>query len=260
MFPCMEPYQAQAEYICPALPEIDFPFFVPKNITTAGPILLPARPVSEVDPGLATWLKRKPTILINLGTHARIPVEDARELASGLRTVLDRQPNLQVLWKLKFKGSVDDGISSILDKELASDTVRIRSWLTADPYAILQSGQIVCSVNHSGGNSFYEATGAGVPHVALPLWYDCYDFAARVEYLGIGIRANHRNAPRVDAEEFGLALRTIVDDNSAKGRMICKRAKVLGEVCRKAGGRVAACDKIVQLAHRWSEAPIPLAA
>ncbi len=242
----MEPYQAQAEYICPALPEIDFPFFVPKNITTAGPILLPARPVSEVDPGLATWLKRKPTILINLG--------------SGLRTVLDRQPNLQVLWKLKFKGSVDDGISSILDKELASDTVRIRSWLTADPYAILQSGQIVCSVNHSGGNSFYEATGAGVPHVALPLWYDCYDFAARVEYLGIGIRANHRNAPRVDAEEFGLALRTIVDDNSAKGRMICKRAKVLGEVCRKAGGRVAACDKIVQLAHRWSEAPIPLAA
>lgn len=250
-FPCLEPYQPQSQYICPALSEIDFPFVIPKNVTTAGPILLPAKPVSEGDPDLAAWLQRKPTILVNLGTHARILVEDARELASGLRMVLARQSKLQVLWKLKSKGPLDDQISSILNKELASDTVRIKSWLAADPSAILQSGHIVCSVNHSGGNAFYEATGTGIPQVVLPLWYDCYDFASRVEYLGIGIRGNHRDAPHVDAEEFGLALATVVDEKSEKGRAIRERAKALGEVCQKAEGRVTACERIVQLARRW---------
>lgn len=189
--------------------------------------------------------------MINLGTHARIRTEDARELASGLRLVLARHPDLQVLWKLKFKGPLDDQISSILSKELASDSVRIKSWLAPDPSAILQSGHIVCSVNHSGGNSYHEATGTGTPQVVLPLWYDCYDFAARVEYLGIGIRANHRDAPNVDAEEFGLALGTVVDEKSEKGKAIRERAKALGEVCQKAGGRATACQRIVQLARRW---------
>ena len=109
----------------------------------------------------------------------------------------------------------------------------------------------MCSVNHNGGNSFYEAIASGIPQVALPVWYDCYGFAALAEYLGVGIRANHRSAPHVDAEEFGLALATVVDDNSDKGKLIRERAKALGEICRKAGGRVTARKRIVQLAHKW---------
>ena len=251
LLPCLSPYQPQAQYICPALPEIDFPFFIPQNITTAGPILLPARPVYETDPELATWLQRGPTVLVNLGTHAKICSEDARELASGLRIVLDRCPNLQVLWKLKFKGSLDEIILSVLNKELASNQVRITPWLTADPHAILQTTQIICSVHHSGGNSFYEATGTGTPQVVLPLWYDCYDFASRVEYLGIGIRGNHKDAPHLDSEEFGLALGVIIDEGSERGRLIRERAKELGKACQSAGGRVRACRRIVELSHRW---------
>ena len=52
--------------------------------------------------------------------------------------------------------------------------------------------------------------------MVLPLWYDTYDFAARVEHLGIGIRGNKRSAPRVDGEEFGAALSTIIDDTAEK--------------------------------------------
>ena len=138
--PCLECYKPQGQYICPALPEIDFPFDVPENFTTAGPILLPAKAVSEVDAKLAAWLRRGSTILLNLGTLAKIYVEDALELASGLRMVLDRHANLQVLWKLKLNGSLVDELSSVLSKELASGRVHIEPWLTADPTAILQSG------------------------------------------------------------------------------------------------------------------------
>ena len=56
-----------------------------------------------------------------------------------------------------------------------------------------------------------EATGTGVPQVALPLWYDIHDFAARVEYLGIRFRGNKRSAPRVDDYELGTASMMIVD-------------------------------------------------
>jgi hypothetical protein len=31
-------------------------------------------------------------------------------------------------------------------------------------------------------NKLYKA---GIPQVLLPAWYDCYDYATRVEYLGI---------------------------------------------------------------------------
>ena len=249
--PCLLPYQEQAQYICPALPEIDYPFIIPKNVTPAGPILLPVRPVSEIDPELAAWLRSRPTILANLGTLAKLSVVDARELASGLRIVLDRHQNLQVLWKLKSKGVLDKNISSILSQELASDRVRIKSWLTVDPHAILQTTSIIISVHHSGANSFYEATGAGIPQVVLPLWYDCYDFAARIEYLGIGIRANHKNPPHIDAEEFGIALGLILDEQSEKGRLIRERAEALGKVCQLADGRVTACKRIVELTKKW---------
>lgn len=47
---------------------------------------------------------------------------------------------------------------------------------------------------------------AGVPQVLLPQWFDCYDFASRAEWLGIGVYGNRAVAPHVEAEEFGRAL------------------------------------------------------
>ena len=35
--------------------------------------------------------------------------------------------------------------------------VRITDWLIAEPISILKSGGIVCSVNHGGANSYFEA-------------------------------------------------------------------------------------------------------
>lgn len=41
---------------------------VPRNVTCAGPILLSSVPVAEQDAELAAWLKKAPTMLVNLGS------------------------------------------------------------------------------------------------------------------------------------------------------------------------------------------------
>lgn len=90
---------------------------------------------------------------------------------------------------------------------------------------------------------------SGVPQVLLPVWYDTYDFANRVEYLSIGRWASKTTAPHVDADEFSRAVMAVVDKGE-EGRRIRVRARELGEVCQKAGGRKRACAKIIELVGR----------
>ena len=81
---------------------------------------------------------------------------DAVELAKGIRVVLGRHQDLQVLWKLQ--SVVTDDLKAILGAELEGDgRVKVRSWLETDPVSLLQSGHVICSVHHGGANSFYEA-------------------------------------------------------------------------------------------------------
>ena len=80
--PQLKPYDKQIQMICPSLPELDFPLTVPSNVTPCGPIILPATPVSQIDPELASWLQRGPTILVNMGTHYMIDAISAHEMAS----------------------------------------------------------------------------------------------------------------------------------------------------------------------------------
>lgn len=85
-----------------------------------------------------------------------------------------------------------------------------------------------------------------IPQVVLPIWCDTYDFANRVEYLGVGIWANKTVAPHVEADEFSQAVMTVLDEGE-NGKRRRVRARELGEVCGKAGGRRRACAKILEL-------------
>lgn len=97
-----------------------------------------------------------------------------REFASGLKIVLERRPEVRVLWKIRKsgglkissqteprsnfqeKGLVRDSLSAI-SNEIDSGRVKILEWISVDPMALLQSKHIVCSVHHGGSNSFHEA-------------------------------------------------------------------------------------------------------
>ena len=88
----------------------------------------------------------------------------------------------------------------------------------------------------------------GIPQIVLPAWYDTYQYAARVEYLGIGIYGNRKVAPSVEAEEFGQALSTILlDKKDGKAQNYRVQAEKLGVISRKAGGRKRACEAILEI-------------
>jgi len=92
------------------------------------------------------------------------------------------------------------------------------------------------------------------------MWYDTFDYATRVEYLGIGVYGNRdigRNcvvdmenyiAPNlINGEEFGAALLKTIGRKKGDADIMRKRAMQLGEVCRASGGRVKAAKIITNL-------------
>ncbi|KAL4807393.1 hypothetical protein BDV18DRAFT_151993 [Aspergillus unguis] len=229
--------------------EIDFPCFVPEHITRCGPILRPEGPIAEECPELASWLSQGPTILINLGSNVCFCIEQAQKFADALRILLDARPDIQVLWKLR--PAIEDGgdadwvptaIKSILD-DVTSGRVRVEEWLPVAPTCILQSGKICCMVHHGGANSYNEAVKAGVPQIILPVWYDCYDFATRVDYLGIGIWASKATAPAINEPELREAfLRILYND---EGTVIKDKAREIAKKLGSSEGRVTMASETV---------------
>ena len=143
---------------------------VPDNVVACGPILLPVAPVKTQDPEMFDWLNKAPTVLINLGTLYAPNPSVVLEIATGVKSFLSSAAgrDIQVLWKLPKHPHDQDEIynQSItpLQKELDSDQVRILSWFQVEPLAMLQTGQIVCSVHHGGANSWYEAVQYVLPN------------------------------------------------------------------------------------------------
>ncbi|KAH8894288.1 glycosyltransferase family 1 protein [Thozetella sp. PMI_491] len=240
--------------------ELEFPLqVIPPHIIQCGPMIRPARPVDEVDPDLAKWLTKGPTVYINLGTHAIFSEAFALEMAKSIRMLLDQASaslwlnkglaNLQVLWKLKTDGKYEVGVPGsriydIIGRELDAGIVRVVSWIKPEPTALFEKGTIVCAVHHGGANSFLEVASAGVPMVVLPAWMDCYDFARRAEVLGIGRWGNRTALQECRAEELGPILAEILV--GGRYSRYASRAKELADVCKKdGGGRLVAARYIL---------------
>jgi hypothetical protein len=160
-------------------PEVDFPQLdldsPPKDylarLIVCGPIL---RPLAPIEDELASWLRRRPVLLINLGTHCTVSEAEALDMARSVRTLLDEAARrwhkedtseMQVLWKLKkdltrgpdFDMGPGSAMYDLLGAELDADRLRIVDWLSAEPNSILNTGQVRCVVHHGGANSYHEA-------------------------------------------------------------------------------------------------------
>jgi len=72
--------------------------------------------------------------------------------------------------------------------------------------------------------------------------------AIRAEYRGIGIYGNKKVAPGIEAVEFGAAVARIVGPGK-ESEGFRERARAVGEVCRRAGGKRTAVDKILEMAE-----------
>ncbi|KAH8668683.1 hypothetical protein BX600DRAFT_496715 [Xylariales sp. PMI_506] len=218
--------------------DLDYPFAaIPDYIKPLGLVVRPCDPIADTDEELHHWLSRGPTLYANLGTQLALTPTEALELALALKDTLDSadrvgygaDKKLQVLWKLMCKqedpneprlerresNSIEwegDWIQvwNCLQSYIEAERVRITPWIEPNPSSILQSGHIICSLHHGGANSWAESTCAGVPHVVLPAWIDCYDFGNRTELANIGICANRKSAPRCERFELGDALKAVI--------------------------------------------------
>jgi UDP:flavonoid glycosyltransferase YjiC (YdhE family) len=93
-----------------------------------------------------------------------------------------------------------------------------------------------------------EIFSAGIPHIILPAWNDTYEFAARVEYFGIGVYGSKKSksAPGADGVELGEALLLVTGD-SDEGKVMKEKARKLADVVNAYGGRSKAADTILEM-------------
>ncbi|RHZ55047.1 glycosyltransferase family 1 protein [Aspergillus thermomutatus] len=242
----ISPSGDKTPFLVPSRKEYEFSRRVPGNFTLCGPIIRPWGALETENADLARWARRAPTVLANFGSHVVFDNVTARQFAQGIALLLDRRPETQILWKLKWNPEikVDDKAFESIRGAIADRRVRITDWLRVEPITLLMSGHIECLIHHGGSNSFHEAIRAGVPQVILPVWFDTYEFAARVEWLKIGIWANRKTAPAINGKHLGRSLIRILASNDSP--KIFANAKVLASLLGPREGRVVACEKIIE--------------
>jgi hypothetical protein len=144
--------------------------YIPPNVTATNPIILSVAPASEQDPELVEWLKKAPTILINLGSTVMVsslasisPVltkqyteAQASVMIQAITKVLD-QLNVQFLWKFNKYGNYSNDIFLQVQRYIENGQLRLERWLTVDPTSILETGRVIASVHHGGANCYNEA-------------------------------------------------------------------------------------------------------
>jgi hypothetical protein len=136
--------------------------FIPENVTCTGPITLSATSAQEEGGGqdeveLLQWIRQKPTVLINLGSAFTYSRAQTRQMIEGIQRVLDTT-DLQVLWKYRASTNlVDFDWQSLVAPLQATQRVKVMQWLTIDPTALLETGDIAAFVTHGGANGFHES-------------------------------------------------------------------------------------------------------
>ena len=138
-------------------PASDFPSVLPPHVSHCGPIVGPCTSISTENPELATWLSQRPTVLINMGSLVTFNDDAVCQFAKGLNMLLNRRPDIQILWKLQHDRSVPRWRLDWVSKDLFRGRVWIEEWLPVEPICILLSGHVNCVVHHGGSNSYHEA-------------------------------------------------------------------------------------------------------
>jgi UDP:flavonoid glycosyltransferase YjiC (YdhE family) len=72
-----------------------------------------------------------------------------------------------------------------------------------------------------------------VPQVVLLQWTDCYDYAQRVEMLGIGRLGNRTTKPLWSTPELSRALQEVLIGESSNA--VKQRAGELANLCKSRG-------------------------
>jgi UDP:flavonoid glycosyltransferase YjiC (YdhE family) len=178
--------------------ELEFPRRWPAAVELIGPVLY--TPPSAAPP--PPFLPGRRHVLVTLGTHLRWYKDRAAEAVRRAARALSG---------IEFHFS--DGILGSTRHEADGNFRR----LGYVPYARDLTGYDLV-VHHGGAGVMYHCLRAGKPALVIPLDYDQFDHAARLEVAGVAWRV-----PRLDALP-GLVARALEDPGLAKA---CLRHQAL---------------------------------
>ncbi|RFU76259.1 glycosyltransferase family 1 [Trichoderma arundinaceum] len=241
-----ETFRQDVPWIAMSYPEAGYPLeYIPDNFRVVGPVVLDTAPAETQSAELAGWIKKAPTILVNLGSGFRYEELRAGVMAEAIAAVLDAA-DVQILWKMRKSQEYSDDFLGPVKEYIDNGRLRLESWLDVDPASLYNTGDIVVSVHHGGANCFYETVLAGIPSVVLPLWADHYNYAQTAEYLGVGIWPNKKTAP--DWEATGLTEAVLEALTGNKSMTMRQNAKALAHKGREYGGRNLAAQLVAEMA------------
>jgi len=219
--------------LCLSIPELDYPFPIPGNVATVGP-LIPPLPESAQPNEISSWLdSRSSVVYIGLGTVTRLTRAQIHAMVEVARR-LDGAHH--VLWKLSAEQQ------QLLPPSSLPKNLRIVTWLPSQ-LDVLAHPNVKVFLTHGGSNGFHEGVYFGKPLVLRPLWADCYDEAVRAEDHGFGITLDRPD--EVDTEDVVRKLTNVLRNPSFQAR-----ARHFGLLVRKAGGVGTAADLVTSVSDR----------
>ncbi|PNP56589.1 hypothetical protein THARTR1_03285 [Trichoderma harzianum] len=241
-----EMYRKDVPWIAMSYPEAGYPLeYIPDNFRIVGPLVLDVAPAETQSAELTSWIKKAPTILVNLGSAFRYEEPRAVVMAEAIAAVLDAT-DVQILWKLRRVHKYSDDFLGPAQKYVDEGRLRLETWLDVDPTSLYNTGDIAVSVHHGGANCFYETVLAGIPSVVLPLWADHYNYAQTAEYLGVGIWPNKKTAPDWEAAALTEAFLEALSGNTSM--TMRQNAKAIALKGHEYGGRKLAAQLVAELA------------
>ena len=195
---------------------------LPPLVEMVGAMLPPAIP--PLPPDLDAWLADGPPVVyVNLGTLAVALPSQLAKMAGALGA-----EGMRALWILRAPQA------AALPRPLPAG-LRVMAW-GPPPLAVLSHPNVKAFVTHAGINSAHEAVTAGTPIVAIPMFADQRDMAARMTDAGIGLRLDKT---RFSAAELREAVLRVLREPSFPQRMPAAQAALA-----KAGGVRRAVDLI----------------
>lgn len=243
-------YRDDVPWITQTTPNASTPVdFLPRNVTCTGPIVLSPAKAVDIDPELVQWISQKPTVLINLGSMYSYSMQMSKEFINAISRVVE-EADVQVLWKYKIEANTAAKFDWEAAMKPLTDTgrVRVSTWLTVDPPALLQTGHISLFVSHGGAGGYHEGIESGVPLIILPSWIDLYNFAQLTEQTSLGVWGCREHSPDFKAECLSDAILKL-SDNSPKTLAIRARSKEIRDQIRAKPGRDVAADMVARMAR-----------
>lgn len=197
-----------------ALPELEFRRRWPAAVELVGPVLY-TPPATAPEPPFVPGRRH---VLVTLGTHLRWRKE---AMAAAVRRAASLLPGIELHWS--------DGDAQSDRRESAGNFHH----LGYVPYT-RYLGRYDLVVHHGGTGVMYQTLQAGLPALVLPVDYDQFDHAARLEAAGVARRLRQ-------PEDLAAAVKKAIGDTELHAA--CRRFRPLvvpGAAEERIADRVAA--------------------